>query len=125
MREAAFITRLYTEVVDDQHDRLIRPLVFYSAVLDLDIKVPRGFVTDYASVPRVPIAYWLNGGTAKYPAVIHDYLYQKKDFPRADADRVFLEAMQVNGQPAWRRYAMYLGVRVFGGTPYRNDQGIQ
>ena len=34
------------------------------------ITIPAGFKTDLASVPRLPFAYWLTGGTANRPAVL-------------------------------------------------------
>lgn len=95
---------------------LTSPLMYQSDVAGATIAVPRGFHTDFASVPRIPIAYMLAGNTAHDAAVVHDYLYTTGEFPRDVADKVFLEAMGVAGIPAWRRYAMYYAVRAFGGS---------
>lgn len=116
--------------VESENDRtftLDQAFLYYSDVTGRVIKVPAGFVTDFASVPRVPLAYLLAGDTAKWAAVIHDYLYQAKpgnpDHVAKDvADSVFLEAMEASGQPKWRRTAMYWAVRLFGGEPYLHDQ---
>ncbi len=115
-----FITKLDVELVDDLSNegrgswRLASPLTYSSDVSGLTITVPVGFITDFASVPRAPIAFWLTGDTAHEPAVIHDYLYATGLLPRALADSVLLEAMAVEGVPSWRRYAMYYAVRAFG-----------
>jgi hypothetical protein len=46
--------------------------------------------------------------------VLHDDLYAKRA-ERSFADRVFLEAMEAEGVPWWRRRLMYAAVRAFGG----------
>ena len=84
------------------------------------IIVPKGFVTDFASVPRI---FWRllppTGGYGK-AAVIHDYLYRTATFPvtRAQADQVFIDAMAESGvAPAVRR-TMWSAVRAFGGAVF-------
>lgn len=94
---------------------LCQPLAYQSDIAGKVIVVPAGFKTDFASVPRLPIAYWLTGDTAHAPAVVHDHLYSTGDLPRETADAVLLEAMASAGVPRWRRYAMYWAVRAFGG----------
>lgn len=94
---------------------LTEDLSYRSAFLGETIVVPKGFVTDFASVPRLPIVFWLTGDCAHDAAVVHDYLYQTHlSETRARADRTFLEAMKITGVPAWRRLDMYLGVRAGG-----------
>ena len=85
-----------------------------------EIRVPAGFVTDFASVPRVPLAYWLTGDTAHEAAVLHDYCYSTGLHPRAWCDEMFAAAMEATGIPAWRRALMYAGVRA-GGWAAWND----
>lgn len=116
--KSEFRTALRTEYVDDCNDRLTAPLVFYSESLDREFTMPEGFVTDYASVPRLPFAYWLAGGLARKAAVVHDWLYRHGGCTRAEADAVFLEAMAATGQPWFRRSAMWAAVRTFGWTAY-------
>jgi hypothetical protein len=67
-------------------------------------------VTDFASVPRVPIAFLLAGDTAHRPAVLHDWLIKKMPIPRTRADELFYEAMRSVGMPAWRAGMMYRAV---------------
>ena len=95
--------------------RVASPIVYRSAVAGVGVvTVPAGFITDLASVPRLPLTYLLAGGTAHVAAVIHDWLYASKPVDRRTADAVFLEVMQVTGVPAWRAWLMYGAVRVAG-----------
>lgn len=78
------------------------------------IRVPVGFQTDFASIPRVPFIYDALGDTAHEAATIHDFLYFSAICTRAVADNVLYEAMGVLQMPIWRRWPIYLGVRVGG-----------
>jgi hypothetical protein len=111
-----FITKLDVERVDDANWQLLSPLVYVSDHLGRTVEVPQGFLTDFASVPRLPLAYALFGGIAQAEAVVHDYLYRTptEHVARADADATFLEAMEVMGKPPEVRYPMYWGVRAGG-----------
>jgi len=88
------------------------------------LKVPAGFVTDFASVPRIfwnILPPWGRYGKA---AVIHDYCYRTACLSRRMCDRLFLEAMRALSVPAWKRYIMWLAVRCFGQYAYRASQGL-
>ena len=76
--------------------RLFEPFQYESKRAGL-IVVPSGFVTDFASVPRLPVAYWLYGSKANAPALVHDYLYREGHPGRKEADRIFLEALKEYG----------------------------
>lgn len=110
-----FTTPLRAELIDDLANkgagewRLLEPLVFVDE-RGLEYVVPAGFSTDFASVPRVPIAYWLTGNTAHRPAVLHDWLCRTAPVPRTVADQLFLEAMESVGMPRWRLGAMFRAV---------------
>lgn len=82
--------------------------------------VPPGFRTDFASVPRIPFAYWLTGNTAHRSAVLHDYLYSQQ-YTRKFSDDAFLAAMKTEGVPSWQRYLMYAALRLFGWIAYRKS----
>lgn len=112
-----FLTRLRLENADAQDDGqwlLVLPLVYRSDLAGEMFVVPMGFRTDLASVPRLPLAYWLAGGTANEPAVVHDFLYRTRPVSRRMADAVFREASAVCRVPAWRRWLMWAAVRAFG-----------
>ncbi len=115
-----FLTRLDVEHLSDEQWKLSDDLVYQSDIVGL-VTVPKGFVTDFASVPRLPGAYWVAGGKANKEAVVHDFLYRSKLCTRKEADDVFLEAMELNGQSWWRRRLMWAGVRLFGWTAYPKE----
>lgn len=114
-----FLSELVVTCKSDDKWLLVRNFVFKSDMCIAPIVVPAGFETDFASVPRLPLAYLLAGDTAHEAAVIHDYLYRTGKADRKTADEIFLEAMKAQGIPAWRRRLMYWAVRTFGGSSYK------
>ena len=88
-------------------------------------QVPRGFVTDFASVPRALwslIPPWGKHGQA---AVLHDYLYQEQPTSRGKADKLLLEACKVLGVAGWRRWAIYAGVRAGGWLAWKAHKRLK
>lgn len=116
-----FVTKLEVELVNEQSGVwvLSEPLVYQSAIAGGAIVVPKGTVTDFASVPRLPLVYWLCGDVGHAAAVIHDHLYQNGMLDRETCDKVFREALIVSGVSGWRVAIMYRGVRLFGGDYYQ------
>lgn len=114
-----FLNELCVKCIDDDKWVLIEPFKFMSDLVHFLIIVPEGFETDFASVPRIPLAYLLAGDCAHEAAVIHDYLYRTGKADRKTADEIFLEAMEAQGIPVWRRYGMYWAIRLFGGSSYK------
>ena len=94
-----YLTPLRAEHLCGKWWRLTYPLIYYSALVDDIIATPTDFVLDFASVPRMPIAYWLFGSRANAPAGTHDDLYRSGKYPRNIADLIFLEALKVD----WER----------------------
>ena len=79
------------------------------------ITVPVGYITDFASIPR--LCWRLIGHPAgKYgkAAVIHDFLYSSHRYNRKRSDEIFYEAMGVSGVVLWKRKIIYRAVRMFG-----------
>ena len=86
----------------------------------LKICVPAGFVTDFASIPRLFWSVVPPMGQHGKAAVVHDYLYRKSSgFSKILADAIFYEAMELLGVPWYRRWVMYLAVRFFGRSSYQ------
>lgn len=120
---AKFLSKLDVVEITDMAWELDQDLVYETDIGPLvQIKVPKGFITDFASVPRLPLAYSFFGNKANRPAVIHDYLYQTNMVTRGTADAIFLEAMKVDGQGVITRYAMWAGVRLFGWMCYKQKE---
>jgi hypothetical protein len=79
------------------------------------ITVPRGFVTDLASVPEY---FWWAlppSGLYGHAAILHDWLYWEQGVPRATADKVFDVAMDEMHVTLPLRKAMWAAVRIYGG----------
>lgn len=113
---STFKTRLAVALVDDTANdgrgewELTEPLIYQSATVGL-VVVPKGFRTDYASVPRAPLAFLIAGDRAHRASVVHDYLIRLSLCDRSLADEVFLEAMTVTNIPEVVRDIMYRFVR--------------
>lgn len=121
---AYFLSELDVHMVDNASAEgrgtwvIDMPFSFYSDVAGMTITAPEGFQTDFASVPRLPIVFLMAGDTSTEASVIHDWLYTCKILPRRMADAVLREASRVSGVPAWRRWMIWAGVRVFGRGPW-------
>ena len=91
--------------------QLTRPLVLNGR------RVPKGFITDGASVPRIfwpvfpPFGPWLKA------AILHDWLYATGKVSRKEADRLFRDGACAVAPVRGR--LMYIAVRAFGGRYYR------
>jgi len=97
-------------------------LIYYSPQTKQRIVIPKGFVTDFASVPRLFLSIIPKMGRHRIDAVLHDYLYsgtRYKKLTRKDCDKLFLEAMVESQVPRWKRSVMYRLVRLFGATHFR------
>lgn len=127
---AAFCSTLDIRLKGHKKWITLAPIVYVSSVADRRIVVPAEFITDLASVPRLPLAYMLAGDRAPGPAVVHDYLYQLPSWDnRALADAIFLEAMCLH-QPVLGfeaenlviRRMMWAAVRAGGWVPWDKDR---
>ncbi|EGM7790980.1 TPA: DUF1353 domain-containing protein [Escherichia coli] len=115
-----FTTPAILEMLDDYRWRLVEPFEFWLTDNQDDvIYVPEGYVTDLASVPRLLWALFPPHGRYAKAAIIHDWLYDNALRTKAEADRIFLDAMTVLGVSRWRRWLMYVAVRLFGRGKYR------
>jgi len=76
------------------------------------ITVEKGFMTDFASVPRIFWAIISPIDTHAKAAVIHDYCYYYAPYNRKISDQIFHEALKVLNVPPWKVWCMYRGVRI-------------
>lgn len=112
---------------------VLKPIRYLSALTQKCYTVERGFVTNFASVPRLPVVFLLTGNTAHLAAVVHDYLYTYQVEPKETCDAIFAEIMDAGSffaggpydaqtrEPAWRRALMWTGVAMFGSSHYFKD----
>jgi hypothetical protein len=85
----------------------------------LQIVVPAGFLTDFASIPGWARAIVSPFGRHAKAAVLHDWLYAIGEPGRKDvADHVFDHAMRELEVETWAREVMFGAVQVGGGHGY-------
>ena len=84
-------------------------------------RIPAGFVSDGASIPRIFWRLLDPPITARtFTAQLkHDFAYQTAYCTKKEADTLFLKDMLNAGYPRWKAYCDYVGVRVFGWIPWR------
>ena len=75
--------------------------------------VPAGFITDFDSVPRLPIMFAVFKDRTIAAALIHDFLYSI-GHDREESDRVFLRFMVAEGVPCRYAIPIFFAVRLFG-----------
>lgn len=88
-----------------------------------DYKVPKGFETDLASVPRILWSiYSPNRAETIAGAVIHDYLYScHNGFSRAQIDSIFYDSLVYNKVSRYTAFKYWLAVRIFAASHF--DKG--
>ena len=98
------------------------------------LTVPKGYITDMASVPRAAWAFIAPFDVAR-AAVCHDIMYEKlnarrkhintKEFKlmRSIADTVFMNCMNASEPPvrSWKKFAAYWAVRMFGWSAIKSS----
>jgi hypothetical protein len=118
-----FKTKLKIEAVPREDAYLLTSRLSYITSLGDKIIVPKGFKTNFASVPRLAKFYiddddW----QIRAPSVVHDYLYSAESaelgFTRKQADEVLLEAMMGLGMRKTKALLIYFVLRLFGGPNY-------
>ncbi len=91
-----------------------------------DIMLPKGFVTDLASIPKLFWSIFPPFGNQSEPyanaAILHDYLYKQGNvFKRKTCDQIFLQAMKQTKVNGFIRYVFYFIVRLFGAENFNNN----
>lgn len=134
---SSFTTPLVvTPLPDGKYWRLLEEFDYHVGSKDSDVfvHVPKGFVTDFASIPRF---LWFLPPWAKYnkAPVLHDCLYRTKKLmgqtiSRKRADSIFLEAMLVDFRchkaiGVFIAYLEYFGVRCFAWLAWKDVDSWQ
>lgn len=86
------------------------------------ITVPKGFVTDFASVPRIFWTALRPDGDYAYAAVLHDYLYWEQDLSREQADKIMKTVMQEFEVGGITTNLIYTAVRVGGQQAWNENK---
>jgi len=88
------------------------------------VLIPKGFITDFATVPWYLWSIYPPTGLHTKPAVLHDFLYSKESpltLSRKECDKMFLDSMKALKVKKRIRYPMYWGVRFKGYKKYKTD----
>ena len=118
---STFLTSLDVRLIKDESNELwelLAPLTYRSVVASCQITVPKGFQTDFCSVPRVPFIYDILGNRARRAGTVHDYLYSVKMFSREQCDLILKEMVVVCGVAEVEAEEFYLAVRLGGASHY-------
>ena len=119
-----FISDLVVKELIDGKKQLIKPLVYINDD-NITYIVKVDFITDYASIPRLPIIFLLFEGLDNRAATLHDSLYANPKIKRSVADKIFLEAMlSDNATSKWKAKLAYFAVRLWGEKVRFNAYGI-
>lgn len=102
---------------DSKEGKELRPLNNVAFDMQGDkafFTIPKGFLTDFGSIPR-PFKPFFNPIGKEVPAyVLHDYLCSlsnKGKISRLTADNVFKVALKQCGTSTYRTFMVYFGVR--------------
>ena len=88
-----------------------------------EIRVPKGFVSDLYSVPRIVRSIVSKVQDSNGPAVIHDWLYRSQlcgTNGQKVADKILNRAMREHWSPVswWKRKKIIAGLRIAGFIAY-------
>ena len=89
------------------------------------VTVPAGFVTDFASVPRLFWSLFRPDGRYAYAAVIHDYLYWTQTTSKTIADNIFRFGMEELGVGALTITALYEAVDLAGTAAWNENARLK
>lgn len=111
-----FTTPLVVKLIGKNKWSICQKFRYYIGEYPSDsiIEVPVGFVTNFASIPRI---FWpLISPVDKHAkaSVIHDFLYFYGLYSRRECDLIFKEALEVLSVKKWKIFCMYWAVRLFG-----------
>ncbi len=82
-----------------------------------NVTVPKGFVTDLASIPPMFYSFLRPDGEYAYAAIIHDYLYWEQNVSIDTANGILKAAMQDLKVDPFKVEAIYSAVS-WGGQKY-------
>ena len=104
---------LVTKRLEDGKRQLINKIEAFS--LDTHIEVPKGFVTDFSSIPQV-FASLIRWKRVDIAGVVHDRLYQTGEVPKDKADKIWFDVARSGEVKAnlFEASAGWLGLKVGG-----------
>ena len=85
------------------------------------VTVPKGFVTDFASIPRPFWSALRPDGEYAYAAVVHDYLYWTQTRSREEADDILKMAMEDFDVGTVKVGAIYIAAHLAGKAAWNGN----
>jgi len=89
------------------------------------VTVPTGFVTDFASIPRIFWSLLKPDGNYAWAAVVHDYLYWTQGTSKDVADKTLLYAMEDFGISTLTKQSIYQAVHLFGQGAWNENASLK
>lgn len=117
-----------SKVLGKDHWLLEKEFIYYVGSLDSNtfVKVPRGFLSDGASVPAIARIFVPRMGMHSQASFLHDYLCEHYrvsiwngsttgDYmiTRRKIDEIYFEALEVSKVSFWRRFCIKAGVNLY------------
>lgn len=85
------------------------------------ITVPKGFITDLASIPPLLESIESKSGPTMQAGILHDFLYWDQTCLREEADAALLLELEDSGVPEWKRRDIYLVVSGVGKFAFKKN----
>ena len=124
-----------TDYVDSRIFRYVKGENIWAELLDdleytsednIDYKIPKGFQTDFASVPKPLWAFFSPFGKYTQAAVLHDWLYKGNGVnSRKEADALFFEAGVSSCMQKISMFIMWFFVRLYAWFAYTSPEGVK
>lgn len=116
-----FLDEILVRPLANGKDWMLRFKVDYETNDSRIVHIPRGFVSDFASIPKFfRRMYQPATGKHRRAAIVHDYLYRTPEasFTKEESDNIFVEIMKADGVSKFNRYVLHKAVAIFGGGSY-------
>lgn len=103
------------------HEDLSYRYIYNSGQSYLTFLVPKGFITNFANIPKFMRWYIdTDDPLIRDAAVIHDYNYSTMKYGRKLCDKILRTAVLELGASKFKAYIIYLGVRIGGSSCYKD-----
>lgn len=100
----------------------VEDMIYRIGKTNHEIIVPRGFVTDFASIPQPLWSLGLSPHDQySRAAVVHDFLYWSQGCTREQADRLMVIAMKESAVGSFDEIAVYTSVAAFGESAWKSN----
>lgn len=113
---------LYTDPEKPWRHELFEPVEMELSNTE-KILIPAGYVTDFASVPRLLRGIIQPSGNHNLAVLVHDWLYDNRLYTRKFADREMLYWLKMSGCSNLKAYTMYYACRL-GGRSWWNNPSV-